>query len=259
MKKAKKSSAAEKRRLLIEQRRNKQLKVVSAILLAGILAEAVFILAKSNYLDIRQIHISGNQRVATNRVAKLSRLTTKTNIFDFRVADVTRRLLAEPWIASASVDRKLPLRVVIKVTERQPAAVIQMGGGFYLVDRDAFVIGVNPANVWPGLIVVAGAPFEDTKEPRERFTSPALRNALAALGGLDKDLAASVESMTAPTIDGLSFKLRGGPTVMYGKSEMTAQKNYAIKVILTEAANEGKNWQYIDVRVPSNPAAKAIG
>ncbi len=44
---------------------------------------------------------------------------------------------------------------------------------------------------------------------------------------------------------------------MYGKAEMNKQKNYAIKVIKTEATNEGKVWQYIDVRVPSNPVAKA--
>jgi hypothetical protein len=44
---------------------------------------------------------------------------------------------------------------------------------------------------------------------------------------------------------------------MYGKTEMTDQKNYAIKVILDQATKEGRTWQYIDVRVPSNPVAKA--
>lgn len=257
MKKTKTTSAAEKRRLLVEQRRNKQLKFVSALLLIAILAEGLFILAKSDYLDVRRIDIRGNNRVTTARLAKLAGLTTKTNIFDFSAAEITKRLLSEPWIRSATVARKLPLRVIISVTERQPAAVVLMGGRFYLVDKGAAIIEGKDANVYPGQTVIADAPYEDKKEAGEDFAGPSIRNALAALGGLDKDLALAVESMTAPSIDGMSFKLKGGPIVMYGKSEMIRQKNYAIKVILKEAANEGKSWQYIDVRVPSNPAAKA--
>lgn len=225
----------------------------------AIAAEALFILAKSDYLDITRIDISGNKRLTTARVAKLSGLTTKTNIFDWRTADVRRRLLGESWIESATVTRRLPLRVVIKIAERQPAAVIVMGARFYLVDKNRIVIDRKDTNVFPGQAVVSNAPAEDEKEIGERFASPSVRNALEALAGLDKDLAASVGSIAAPSIDGMSFKLKSGPIIMYGKAEMIKQKNYAIKVILTEAANEGKNWQYIDVRVPSNPAAKAIG
>ncbi len=225
----------------------------------AIVAEALFILAKSDYLDIRRIDISGNKRIATAQILKLSRLTTKTNIFDWRSSDVRRRLLTEPWLESASVTRRFPLRVTIKVAERQPAAVIVMGTWFYLVDENLVVIKRQNTNIFTGQAVVLNAPPEDEREIGQRFTGASIRNALKALAVLDKELAPSVESVTAPSIDGLAFKLKSGPTIMYGKAEMTKQKNYAIKVILTEAANEGKSWQYIDVRVPSNPAAKAIG
>jgi cell division protein FtsQ len=257
VKKTKESSAAEKRRILVEQRRNRQLKLLAAALVAGIIAEGLFILAKSDNFDIRKIQFSGNRKITTNRLAKLAGITTKTNIFDMRAADVVARLRTDPWISTVTVKRQFPLTVAITVVERQPFAVVSMNGRFYLVDRAATVIEAPTSNVYPGLAVVAGTPTEDDKEPGLTLTGPALRNALAVLGGLDADIAAAIESMAAPTIDGLSFKLKGGPVVMYGKSEMQKQKNYAIKVILKEAVNEGRVWQYIDVRVPSNPAAKA--
>ena len=255
--KGKESGAAEKRRLLIEQRRNTQLKIVAAVLLLGIIGEGLFILAKSNTFDVRKIQISGNKRIPTARIAKLAGVSTKTNIFDMRTAEVVRRVRTEPWIASVQVRRELPLTIRIAVTERQASAVVNMTGRFYLVDRAANVIEAKATNVYPGVALIAGSPFEEAKEPGEAFTDPSVKNALAVLVGLDKDIAVSVVSMAAPSIDGLSFQLRGGPVVMYGKSEMSKQKNYAIKVILKEAANEGRVWQYIDVRVPSNPAAKA--
>lgn len=258
MKKAKKG-AAEKHRLALEQRRNKRYKIIGAVLLIAIAGESGFIFAKSDTFNIRKITVAGNAKVAEKRVLKLSGLTLKTNVFDFSAGSARRNIETEPWVKNAVVERKLPLNVAIRITERAPAAVLQAGAKFCLVDTDMTAIEVTDVNGFAGVPFVKDIPFEDVTEPGDRFKSSAAANALNVLKGLDKETGAAIIVMSAPSIDGLSFTLNTGTLVMYGKAEMAKQKNYAIKVIMTEAVNEGKKWQYIDVRVPSNPAAKAAG
>jgi len=257
VKKTKKTSAQEKRRRIVEQRRNRQLKAVIAILLVAISAEALYIASGSKYFNIKKIDISGNSRLSTEKILKLSGISLKDNIFRVNAGLVAKRVKGEPWIKSATVSRALPLTIKIAVSERQPRAIWLSGPTYYLLDTDGAVVSVGPAPPLAGLPLIKDAPPDNGLETGETVKAPAVKNALAVIAALDKDILADIGWVSAPTIDGLAIHLNSGPVVMYGKAEMSKQKNYAIKVIRTEATNEGKVWQYIDVRVPSNPVAKA--
>lgn len=259
MKKQNKSGAAEKHRQALEERRNRRYRVFGIILLIAIIGETGFIFAKSDTFNIRKITIAGESRVPEKKILKLSGLTRKTNIFDFSARNAGRNIATEPWVKSARVTRVFPLDVSVKVAERTPVAVFITGTKYVLIDTDMCAIQIADTNIFTGIPVVKDTPAEDIPEPGERLKSSSAANAVGALKGLDKDTAAMIAVISAPTIDGFSFTLNTGTLIMYGKAEMAQQKNYAIKVILTEAANEGKMWQYIDVRVPANPAAKAVG
>ncbi len=256
MKKAKKTSAQEKRRQIVEQRRNKKFKTVIAILLIAIAAEALYIASGSKYFNVNKIEISGNSRVSSDKILKLSGLSLKDNIFRVDTSLTGKRVTAEPWIRGAIVSRALPLTVKITVTERQPRAVFFSGSIYYLLDTEGAVISTGLAPT-PGMPLIKDAPPSIAPETGEKVRESSVKNALAVIAALDKDILADIGWVSAPTIDGLALHLNSGPVVMYGKADMNKQKNYAIKVIKTEATNEGKVWQYIDVRVPSNPVAKA--
>lgn len=258
MKKPKKG-AAEKHRLALEQRRNKRYKIIGAVLLIAIAGESAFIFAKSETFNIRKVTITGEKMVGEKRILRLSGLSSTTNIFDFSAGHTRKNIESEPWIKSANVARAFPLRVNIRIIERTPAAVFQSGARYCLVDTDMTVIQIADTNIFTGVPFIKDTPYEDIAEPGDVVKSSAADNAVSVLKSLDPETAAAITAVSAPTIDGLSFTLNSGTLVMYGKAEMHKQKNYAIKVILTEAVNEGKVWQYIDVRVPANPAAKAVG
>jgi cell division protein FtsQ len=258
VKKTKKTSAQEKRRQVLEERRNRQLKVVIAVLLIAISAEAIYLASGSKYFKLDKIKISGNSRISTAKILKLSGLSLKDNVFRVDTVMAKKRVMGEPWIKSAAVAREFPLTIKITVVERQPVAIWLDGLTYYLLDTEGAVIAAGPAAPLAGIPIIKDAPPEDGLDTGEIAGPPAVKNALAVASALDKDILADIGWISAPTIDGLSIKLNSGPVIMYGKAEMAKQKNYAIKVILKEAANESKTWQYIDVRVPSNPVAKAV-
>lgn len=257
MKKVKKSAAQEKRQQIVEERRNRRFKAVIFVLVLAIAAEGVYVASGTKYFNVRRIEVSGNQRVTTAKIIKLSGISKKDNIFGIDTALTVKRIGVDPWIKQVSVARALPLTIKINVAERQPLATCFQDGVYYLLDNDGAVVLKGPAPPVAGLPLIKDTPPEDAPEAGETATGAALRNALLVVAALDKDIKADIGWVSAPTIDGLSIKLNSGPVIMYGKAEMNRQKNYAIKVIKTEGVNEEKTWQYIDVRVPSNPVAKA--
>lgn len=257
MKKTKKTSAQEKRRQIVEQRRARQLKAVIAILIVAIAAEALYVASGSQYFNIDKINISGNSRVPKDKIVKLSGLSLKNNIFGVDTGLTEKRIKGEPWVKKASVTRAWPMTVKINITERQPRAVWLSGSTYYLLDMEGAVIAAGLAPPLAGFPLIKETPPENGLETGKTVGGSAVKNALAVIAALDKDILADIGWVSAPTIDGLSIKLNSGPVIMYGKAEMVKQKNYAIKVIGTEADNESRVWQYIDVRVPSNPVAKA--
>lgn len=257
MKKVKKTAAQEKRQRIVEERRNKWLKAVIFFLILGIAANAAYIASGSRYFNVREIEVSGNRRIATARIIKLSDISTKNNIFSIKTVLAAKRVEGDPWIKQATVSRALPLTIKIHVIERQPLAVWLEDNVYYLLDSEGAVVLSAMSRPAADLPMIKDAPPEGRPGAGERVMGASLRNALAVVTALDKDIKADIGWISAPTIDGLSLKLNSGATILYGKAEMNRQKNYAIQVIQTEGANEDKKWQYIDVRVPSNPVAKA--
>jgi cell division protein FtsQ len=258
VKKTKKTGAAAKRRVLEEQRRNRRMWILAGIIVAAIAAQGLYLFAGSETFNVKAVHVAGNSRVTEAVIAKASGISAKTNIFRVDETTAVKNISANPWIASAEISRTWRLTVNIKVKERQPLAVVETAGLFRAVDKAGFVIESNPVNAYAGLPVIRDCPIKDADEPGDRLSEAAALNALRAAAGLDQELVAKLGWISAPSIDGMSLQLTNGPLVMYGKAEMQKQKNYAIKVILDQGANEGRSWQYIDVRVPSNPAAKPI-
>lgn len=87
---------------------------------------------------VARVEIVGATRLSADRVGSLSELHKGMNIFDVRAEDAKRRLLADPWVLSAEVVRKLPDSVTITLTERKAAALVAVGDTM-LATRDGEV------------------------------------------------------------------------------------------------------------------------
>lgn len=84
--------------------------------------------------DIQSIEIVGLKRLSTELILSQAGLRVGTNLLALSPAKVERALMAHPWIARAELTRKWPQRLKLRIKEREPAALVQMGELFY-VDR----------------------------------------------------------------------------------------------------------------------------
>jgi len=77
-------------------------------------------------------------------------------IFGLDIHEARERIVALPWVYDVSVERQLPDTVVVRLLERNPAALWQHNGVFTLIDERGEAIGVSDLGRFRDLIVVVG-------------------------------------------------------------------------------------------------------
>lgn len=238
-----------------QRRRRRQLNFIILVLLSGILLESLYLISQSKFLSVHQIQVKGNQQLSSERIVALSGISADTNIFQFSTGKVAEKIEREVWVKKAEVRRRFPLKVEIVIKERQPLAVIAYGNRFILVDKEAKILQVEKENIFPSLPIIKEVTITGKVAPGRSIKSLSLTNALSCLKYLEADLKSAIAFLSAPSIDGLALQLRSGLVILYGKVELPEEKNYAIKTIVSQAESRGQKLKYIDVRVPSTPAA----
>lgn len=93
---------------------------------------------ESRIFRVESIRIENNSQVSSDDIRERSDIQLGMNIFRLDLELIGRQIDAHPWISSARVKRVFPREVVIEVTEHIPAALINLGGLYY-VDRDGIV------------------------------------------------------------------------------------------------------------------------
>ncbi len=81
------------------------------------------------------IEVHGASHLSHEEVAQAAGVHLGQNVFEVGPEDARKNLLAEPWIASASVRRRLPSTYVIEMEERHPLALLLLDE-VYLVAED---------------------------------------------------------------------------------------------------------------------------
>lgn len=86
----------------------------------------------SSMFGLRQLTLTGQQRLSQSRVMALADLSPGENILALEPEVIRRRLVASPWVAEATVRRVLPDELRIHLTERRPVAVVMADHPWYV-------------------------------------------------------------------------------------------------------------------------------
>jgi cell division protein FtsQ len=128
-------------------------------------------------LRIRAIRFEGLGRVSERELLELSPVQPGDHLVLSDTGRMAAALAHHPWIASASVRRTLPPALVVTVTERRAAALVDLGG-LYLLDPRARIFKRAAPGDGLDLPVVTGIARDDYVERRGEV-EPLLASALA--------------------------------------------------------------------------------
>lgn len=90
---------------------------------------------RSDAFALRQVEFTGLVHAREPALLKASGLAQGENLFRLDLGRVARALQAQPWVASARLERRLPGTIRVAVTEHRPAALVRFGA-LYVLDEE---------------------------------------------------------------------------------------------------------------------------
>lgn len=139
-------------------------------------------------LAVSQVEVEGRDRVSREAILDALGVGRGTPILAVDPVEAKRRLETLSWVQGASVERRLPDTLYIRLVERRPLAFWQRDGKLVLVDRDGVVVPTEHLDRFGNLIVLVGpdAPQAGSALLDMLATEPALARrvtAAARVGG----------------------------------------------------------------------------
>lgn len=237
------------------RRRRRRRRRALRLLLASCAVAALFLFLRSDLFLVRNLTISGLQRLTPAEVQAHTGLARQTLVWQVWPWRVERRLLTHPRVAAARVSITLPNRVRITVTERQPVAVFLSGGGSYVeVEAQGRILAVWPRPVVPAAPLVTGITLPAPR-PGQRLTEAGARRVLRVAAGLGPAGRARVSEIHLDAGGEVRlFTLEGVP-VYLGVDEAWEDKGRVLLAALA-AVGDARQLAYIDLRSVRRPVIR---
>jgi cell division protein FtsQ len=108
--------------------------------------------ASAEFFQVRKVEMRGAVRASNDEIkASVLRDVAATGVWRADLEAVSKHLEHLPWVRTAVVTRVLPDGIRVRITERQPRAVVRTGSGrFIWVDDDAVYLGeMSPTDQVP--------------------------------------------------------------------------------------------------------------
>lgn len=188
--------------------------------------------------SVRQVDIDGVERQPRLAIYQEVLRGGTNAMISVDVADVRERLLALPWVADASVQRRWPDRIHIRITEKQPVAVWQVNGVLRVVDANGNPLPVDDVREFRHLplLVGKGANAAVADFHRLRANAPLLFKELQAatwVGGRRWDL-----------------RMTSGETVSLPQGPDAAAALQRLAAIDRATPVLGRGFVRLDLRIP---------
>ncbi|HKG98995.1 MAG TPA: FtsQ-type POTRA domain-containing protein [Pyrinomonadaceae bacterium] len=112
--------------------------------------------ASASFFQIRRIETKGTARASVDEIQTVVRRdVSQTGVWQADLPELSKHLERLPWVRTAVVTRVLPDGIRVRITEREPKAVVRTSAGrFIWVDDDAVYLGeMSPADQMPTFFV----------------------------------------------------------------------------------------------------------
>ena len=241
---------------------------ICAVIVAGVVA-----LYFSSVFSITRIEVSGADKLDSQYIINLAEVSEDSTFLRTDVGGIKERLLTEPWIQSAEVDRVFPSTLVLRITEQPIAAVVDIvpetandvvqkwtisADGTWMSEvNSASSEGVQISEEeYVGIPKIKDVSAAVRPEPGKKVSDEGIINALTLLAGFSPEMRSMVATISAPDAVKTTLTLYNNVGVAFGVAEDIKEKERAIATLLAEY--EG-TITYINVRVADRATHRATG
>jgi cell division protein FtsQ len=233
-------------------RRPRAAGLVMTLLVVGTVGAALGANLWERNLLLRDVHTEGNRIVPSSEIVALAAIPKNQKLFEVDLNQARKRIQANQFIRSVSVNRDVPDRISITVEERVPVAAI-LGEKMLYIDADGVVLPPARSEFIFDLPVLTGALPLAECVPGKRVSSDVLREALQIVVMAQKisddfyRLISEVHIDAARSIE--LFTSESGVPVVFGRGDAAA-KLVKLEAFWKEFVSQrgAGELQYIDLR-----------
>lgn len=109
------------------------------ILLIGLIA---FLLCSSLF-NIKNISVSGNNKLSENKIISLSSLEIDTNMFRYNKSEIAKKIKENAYIESVKISRKLPSTIKIDIEEREATYMLQFADSYVYINNQGYMLDIS--------------------------------------------------------------------------------------------------------------------
>jgi cell division protein FtsQ len=234
--------------MFVLRHRRLRIALLAAVVAVPLLGCGWLWFRQSSFVAVRQVEIVGVHGAEAQAVqAALTQAAHGMSTLDVSDDALTAAVAPLRVVRAVSAIPSFPHGLRIEVSEQLPVAALTVGGVRTAVAADGVVLG--PALLSGSLPSVSGF-FEPA--PGRRASGPNVLAALAILGAAPAPLAAHVERVFTGA-KGLTVAMRNGLLVYFGDASRPLAKWLSLARVLADQSSAGAS--YVDVRLPSHPAA----
>ncbi len=128
-----------------------------------------------NHAVISKLTVVGNNLITQEEIISLSEIKIPTKMYNKDLNLLRNKIKKEPYIQLAILQRDAPSRLIIKVEEREPVAIIaNESGSMNYVDKEGFVLQLRKFNSVLDLpVIISNSKYLENKiEKNEKVQLP---------------------------------------------------------------------------------------
>jgi cell division protein FtsQ len=206
---------------------------------------------------LREVTISGNWVVPADHVRSLAQIEAGQNIFSVALTESAARIQAEPMVKTVHLSRKLPDRIAVSITEREPIALLARDR-LYGVDSEGVLLPPFPPERMPDVPIFTSI-GADTTEPGGVIQSLRLKEGIRFINEMrarEPGLIAVISEIHLGSREGLMlYLIDGGMKVKWGRGAFE-RKIGPFRAALSQIPSKHRLPSYLDVRFEGQVVAR---
>lgn len=228
--------------------------IEKGVMFCGLVLMGCILATLYYWLLIQRIEVEGNTTIPRADVLSQAGINVGEHILLVNTGEARARLLENPLIQDATIQRVYPDKLRIIIQEREPIAAIVGGGSYAIIDAEGYVISIEKS---PGdLLEVYGmgsTGFQINQRLGESgdFYSNILLSVIEALSqaGIAEDMQSL--DMTQPL--SVNLESKDGYTIHLGQTEDLLDKLANLPAIIQQLEEMGLQGGTIDLAVQGDP------
>lgn len=129
------------------------------VLGAGLISTLWLYRLSSRLFPVKEIVFYGNKHLSETELRSLTGIDEKEGLIKLSAAGISKDLSKSPWIRGVSIRKDFPDRVLIKIHEASPFALLELKGRTFFIDDAGRMLEEIKGSTVPFLPIISADPF----------------------------------------------------------------------------------------------------